>query len=90
MVYRFWSIFGLTIDLTTTSMWVLPLAIGAIMQDKLRSNCNMQSDIDLYCYGSVAVVLIVSNVGLGSHCFCLANVHYFIWLAHTKMVLYRL
>ncbi|RAJ00711.1 cell division protein FtsW (lipid II flippase) [Paenibacillus pabuli] len=40
---RYWSLFGLTIDLTTASVWILPLAIGAIMLDKLRSNCNMQS-----------------------------------------------
>lgn len=42
-VQRFWSIFGLTIDLTTISMWVLPLAIGAIMMDKLRTKCDVQS-----------------------------------------------
>ncbi|MEC0106104.1 FtsW/RodA/SpoVE family cell cycle protein [Paenibacillus taichungensis] len=40
---RYWGLFGLTIDLTTASVWILPLAIGAIMLDKLRSNCNMQS-----------------------------------------------
>ncbi|MEO2259429.1 FtsW/RodA/SpoVE family cell cycle protein [Paenibacillus amylolyticus] len=42
-VQRFWSIFGLTIDLTTISIWVLPLAIGAIMLDKLRTKCDVQS-----------------------------------------------
>ncbi|WP_339784168.1 FtsW/RodA/SpoVE family cell cycle protein [Paenibacillus sp. FSL R7-0313] len=42
-VQRFWSIFGFTIDLTTTSMWVLPLAIGAIMLDKLSTKCDVQS-----------------------------------------------
>lgn len=40
---RYWSLFGLTLDLTTASVWILPLAIGAIMLDKLRSNSNMQS-----------------------------------------------
>lgn len=42
-VQRFWSIFGFTIDLTTISMWVLPLAIGAIMLDRLRTKCDVRS-----------------------------------------------
>ncbi|MEK4073342.1 FtsW/RodA/SpoVE family cell cycle protein [Paenibacillus sp. FSL M7-0656] len=42
-VQRFWSILGLTIDLTTISMWVLPLAIGSIMLDKLRTKFDVQS-----------------------------------------------
>ncbi|MDN8589362.1 permease prefix domain 1-containing protein [Paenibacillus sp. 11B] len=43
-INRFWVLpFGFVLDVTTVSMWVLPLAIGTIMLDKLRSNCNMLS-----------------------------------------------
>lgn len=40
---RFMTGFGFVLDLTTAAMWVLPLAIGAILMDKLRSNFGVQT-----------------------------------------------
>ncbi|RAW16703.1 FtsW/RodA/SpoVE family cell cycle protein [Paenibacillus taichungensis] len=55
---RYWSLFGLTIDLTTASVWILPIAIGAIMLDKLRANCNMQSILTYTAMVALPVVLL--------------------------------
>ncbi|MFB8373882.1 FtsW/RodA/SpoVE family cell cycle protein [Paenibacillus taichungensis] len=49
---------GFVIDLTTASVWILPLAIGAIVQDKLRSNCNMQSILTYIAMVALPVVLL--------------------------------
>ncbi|MBY0218932.1 FtsW/RodA/SpoVE family cell cycle protein [Paenibacillus illinoisensis] len=40
---RFMTGYGFVLDLTTAAMWVLPLAIGAILMDKLRFNFGVQT-----------------------------------------------
>ncbi|WP_127536072.1 FtsW/RodA/SpoVE family cell cycle protein [Paenibacillus illinoisensis] len=42
-IYRYYNAYGFVLDLTTAAMWVLPLAVGAILLDKLRFNCNAKS-----------------------------------------------
>ncbi|WP_339242113.1 FtsW/RodA/SpoVE family cell cycle protein [Paenibacillus sp. FSL R5-0517] len=59
---RYWSLFGLTLDLTTASVWILPLAIGAIMVDKLRSNCNMQSILTYIAMVTIPAVLLFQTL----------------------------
>ncbi|MFE6073595.1 FtsW/RodA/SpoVE family cell cycle protein [Paenibacillus sp. NPDC057886] len=49
---------GFVIDLTTASVWILPLAIGAIMLDKLRSNCNIQSILTYIAMVALPLVLL--------------------------------
>ncbi|WP_340401718.1 permease prefix domain 1-containing protein [Paenibacillus sp. FSL H8-0079] len=49
---------GFVIDLTTASVWILPLAIGAIVQEKLHSNCNMQSILTYIAMVALPVVLL--------------------------------
>ncbi|WP_315795505.1 FtsW/RodA/SpoVE family cell cycle protein [Paenibacillus sp. BIC5C1] len=84
---RYWSLFGLTIDLTTASVWILPIAIGAIMLDKLRSKCNMQSILTYIAMVALPLVLLfqmsdwVRMVLFGTMCIIL-----FGWL--TKKWLY--
>ncbi|MGC5771788.1 FtsW/RodA/SpoVE family cell cycle protein [Paenibacillus pabuli] len=58
-INRFWVLpFGFVLDVTTASMWILPLAIGAIMLDKLRSNCNMQSILTYIAMVALPIVLL--------------------------------
>ncbi|KGP80536.1 MULTISPECIES: FtsW/RodA/SpoVE family cell cycle protein [unclassified Paenibacillus] len=58
-INRFWVLpFGFVLDVTTVSMWVLPLAIGTIMLDKLRSNCNMQSILAYIAMVALPIVLL--------------------------------
>ncbi|MCW3791851.1 FtsW/RodA/SpoVE family cell cycle protein [Paenibacillus sp. LS1] len=49
---------GFVIDLTTASVWILPLAIGAIVQEKFHSNCNMQSILTYIAMVALPVVLL--------------------------------
>ncbi|HBU81855.1 MAG TPA: hypothetical protein DEF35_09465 [Paenibacillus sp.] len=49
---------GFVIDLTTASVWILPLAIGAIVLEKLRSNCNMQSILTYIAMVALPEVLL--------------------------------
>ncbi|MEO2213544.1 FtsW/RodA/SpoVE family cell cycle protein [Paenibacillus amylolyticus] len=49
---------GFVIDLTTASVWILPLAIGAIVQEKFHLNCNMQSILTYIAMVAVPVVLL--------------------------------
>ncbi|MEK4058033.1 FtsW/RodA/SpoVE family cell cycle protein [Paenibacillus sp. FSL F4-0087] len=58
-INRFWTLpFGFVLDVTTVSMWVVPLAIGTIMLDKLRSNCNMQSILTYIAMVALPLVLL--------------------------------
>ncbi|NUU76604.1 FtsW/RodA/SpoVE family cell cycle protein [Paenibacillus xylanilyticus] len=42
-MYRYYNAYGFVLDLTSAAMWVLPLSIGAIMLDKLRSSPNVKT-----------------------------------------------
>lgn len=42
-IYRYYNAYGFVLDLTTAAMWILPLAIGAILMDKLRSHFGVQT-----------------------------------------------
>ncbi|MFC9708343.1 FtsW/RodA/SpoVE family cell cycle protein [Paenibacillus sp. NPDC056933] len=58
-INRFWVLpFGFVLDVTTFSMWVLPLTIGAIIMDKLRSNFNMQSMMTYISMVALPAVLL--------------------------------
>ncbi|WP_440119127.1 FtsW/RodA/SpoVE family cell cycle protein [Paenibacillus sp. QZ-Y1] len=58
-INRFWVLpFGFVLDVTTVSMWVLPLAIGAITLDKLRSRCGVQSLLTYFAMVALPAVLL--------------------------------
>ncbi|WP_413409298.1 FtsW/RodA/SpoVE family cell cycle protein [Paenibacillus amylolyticus] len=50
--------FGFVLDVTTVSMWILPLAIGAIMLDKLRTSCSIQSVLSYIAMVALPAVLL--------------------------------
>ncbi|MGD0030559.1 FtsW/RodA/SpoVE family cell cycle protein [Paenibacillus illinoisensis] len=57
-VYRYFGAHGFYLDLTTAAMWVLPLAVGAIMLDKLRFNCNAKSILSYIALMTLPAVLL--------------------------------
>ncbi|MHA7581786.1 FtsW/RodA/SpoVE family cell cycle protein [Paenibacillus vandeheii] len=60
---RFWVLpFGFVLDVTTVSMWVLPLVIGTIMLDKLHSNCNIPSILAYIAMVTIPAVLLFQTL----------------------------
>ncbi|MFK0521421.1 FtsW/RodA/SpoVE family cell cycle protein [Paenibacillus illinoisensis] len=57
-IYRYFGAHGFYLDLTTAAMWVLPLAVGAIMLDKLRFNCNAKSILTYIALVALPAVLL--------------------------------
>ncbi|MFX3649540.1 MAG: FtsW/RodA/SpoVE family cell cycle protein [Paenibacillus sp.] len=58
-IIRYLSLpFGIVLDVTTVSMWILPLAIGAIMLDKLRTSCSIQSILSYIAMVALPAVLL--------------------------------
>lgn len=57
-IYRYFGAHGFYLDLTTAAMWVLPLAVGAIMLDKLRFNCNAKSILSYIALVALPAVLL--------------------------------
>ena len=80
---RYWGLFGVTLDLTTASVWILPLAIGAIMLDKLRSNCNMQSILTYIAMVMLPAVLLFQTLDwVRLFLFGIMCIVLFGWLTH--------
>jgi len=55
---RFMTGYGFVLDLTTAAMWVLPLAIGAILMNKLRSNFGAQTILSYIAMVAVPAALL--------------------------------
>ncbi|MGF9695837.1 FtsW/RodA/SpoVE family cell cycle protein [Paenibacillus sp. MABNR03] len=58
-MYRYYNAYGFVLDLTSAAMWVLPLTIGAIMLDKLRSNCNVKTILSYIAMVALPSVLLL-------------------------------
>ncbi|PYY26505.1 FtsW/RodA/SpoVE family cell cycle protein [Paenibacillus illinoisensis] len=55
---RYMTGYGFVLDLTTAAMWVLPLAIGAILIDKLRSHFGVQTILSYIAMVALPAVLL--------------------------------
>ncbi|MBM6386556.1 MAG: FtsW/RodA/SpoVE family cell cycle protein [Paenibacillus sp.] len=55
---RYMTGYGFVLDLTTAAMWVLPLAIGAILMDKLRSHFGVQTILSYIAMVALPAVLL--------------------------------
>lgn len=56
---RFWVVPGFTIDVNGIASWILPLAIGAIMFDRIRSNVTIKSTLIYIALMTLPVILLV-------------------------------
>lgn len=57
-IYRYYNAYGFVLDLTTAAMWILPLAIGAILMDKLRSHFGVQTILSYIAMVALPAVLL--------------------------------